>query len=318
MKRGIFIACALGALLIVVGWSVWRARERSGEEAARAQVLGGDGGGIARADPASEHFDVPALAAAAAAAAAEPGFQALIVMRHEHLVLARYGSGTSGDTVIDSGAFAQAPLGLLVGIAAHDDLLPPSALNGFQPEKLRAAVEAAARTPYAVYLGRKLWRPLHAGPAWIALPQPGGASPADCCLHARVLDWMRVAGVLVGGGRFEGTSVVAPAWLARMLQPVSADGRHGFGLELAGAAQGLEPFVLDDALFLRGPAHWRLWMLPSAQLAVLFGARAAPPGAPAAPAWDETRIANLVFRALTDPPAPTGPSSLLQRLVPRH
>ena len=77
----------------------------------------------------------------------------------------------------------------------------------------------------------------------------------------------------------------------------------------------VEPFVLDDVFFLRGPARWRLWLLPSAHLAVLFGAQG--PRA-ASQDWDETRIPNLVLRALSDVPAPTGPTSLLQRLVPRH
>lgn len=309
------LALALGAVLLVVLWS--RARQPGGAEAARAPVTGGDGGGLAHADPASEHFDVAGLTQAAAAASAEPGFQALIIMRHEHIVLERYGSGTAADTVIDSGPLAQGVLGLLAGIAAHDDLLPRTDLNGFRAERLRAGIEAAARTPYAVYLAQKLWQPLNAAPAWIALPGPGGVTPVDCCLHAHVLDWMRVAGVLVGDGRFEGTTVAPAGWVTRMLQPISADGRHGFGLELAGAAQGLEPFVLDDAFFLRGPAHWRLWMLPNEHLAVLFGAHESAAAASPRP-WDETRIANLVFRALSDQPAPTSPSSLLQRLVPGH
>jgi hypothetical protein len=312
MRRRLSIALALGAVLLIAGWTLWQARVERQTQAARAPVSGGDAGGLARADPVSEQFDGAALAQAAAAAAAEPGFQTLIVMRHEHVVLERYGAGTVADTVVDSGAFAAGVLGLLVGIAAHDDLLNLSGINGFNADRLQAAIEAAAHTPYALYLERKLWRPLNAAPAWIALSQPGGATPAGCCLHARVIDWMRVAGVLVGEGRFEGTIVVPPAWIARMMRPVSADGRHGFGIELAGAAQGSEPFALADACFLRGPAHWRLWMLPSAHLAVLFGA------ADASQSWDETQIANRVLRALTDLQTPNGPSSLLQRLVPGH
>jgi hypothetical protein len=319
MKRNHALALALGALLILagLGLAVWRAHGRSGAGPARVPVAGGDAGGIAHAELASEHFDAAPLAQAATAAAAEAGFQALIVMRHEHIVFERYAHGTAADTVIDSGAFAEGVLGVLAGIAARDDFLPRNALNGFRAERLRSAIEMASRTPYAVYLGRKLWRPVNAAPAWIALPQPGAPAPADCCLHARVLDWMRIAGVLVGDGRFEGTTVAPAGWVARMARPITADGHHGFGLELMGAAQGAEPLLLDDAFLLRGPGHWRLWMVPSAQLAVLFGAQ--PPGATdAAAAWDETRIANLVFRALNDQPAPSGPSNLLQRLVPGH
>jgi hypothetical protein len=313
MKRGHAIALALGAALIVTVWTLWRAHGGAPSVVAQAQVVGGDAGGLAHAEPASEHLDTALLAQAAAAAAAEPGFQALIVMRHEHIVFERYALGTGPDTVIDSGALAEGVLGLLVGIAARDDFLPRTVVSGFRAERLRAAIETATRTPYAVYLGRKIWRPLNAASAWIALSAPGAPAPADCCLHARVLDWMRVAGVLVGDGRFEGTTVAPPGWVARMLRPVSAGGQRGFGLQLVPAAHGVEALVPEDAFFLRGSAHWRLWMVPSAQLAVLFGA-----DADAGAAWDETRIPNLVFRALTDQPAPTGPANLLQRLVPGH
>jgi hypothetical protein len=316
MKRRYAIALALGALLLVAGYGLWRGFWHAGASTARAPVSGGDAGGLARADPASEQLDAADLAQAAAAAAAEPGFQALIVMRHEHIVFERYSHGTAADTVIDSGPMAQGVLGLLVGIATRDDFLPRTGFGGFRAEPLRTAIETAARTAYADYLGRKLWRPLNAAPAWIALPAPGSATPADCCLHARVLDWMRVAGVLVGDGVFEGTTIAPEGWVARMLRPISADGLHGFGVELAGAAHGLEPLQLSDAYFQRGTGHWRLVMAPGAHLALLFGA----PGAAdaAAAAWDETRIANLVFHALRDLPAPNGPSTLLQRLVPAH
>ena len=33
---------------------------------------------------------------------------------------------------------------------------------------------------------------VNAAPAWIALPAIGAATPADCCFHARLLDWMPV------------------------------------------------------------------------------------------------------------------------------
>jgi hypothetical protein len=313
MKRSYVIA--LGVVLLVAGLGLWRTRGPAGADPARALVIGGDAGGIAHADPASEQLDAPDLAQAASTAAAEPGFQALIVMRHEHVVLERYGHGTAADTVVDSGAMAEGVLGLLVGIAARDDFLPRTELRGFRAAPLRAAIETAARTSYPDYLGRKLWRPANAAPAWIALPAPGSAVPADCCLHARVIDWMRVAGVLLGDGTFEGTSIAPAGWVARMLRPVSADGLHGFGVELAGAARGLEPLQFSDAFFLRGPGHWRLVMAPGAHLAVLFGATAV---VDATADWDETRIANLVFRALRDQSVPDAPSSLLQRLVPAH
>ncbi len=310
----------LAALAVVtvpaLAWIYRAAHEHSGA-LARAVVPGGDGGGIARAEPAAEQIDPAGLVQAEQAALAEPGFRALVVMRDEHIVRERYGGGLDGASVIDSGGFALALVGVLAGIASRNDALPATVLNGFNPARVRAGIEAAAHLPYALYLSRKLWQPLNAADASIALPAPAAPAPADCCLYARVLDWMRVAGVLAGEGRFEGTLLVPPAWIVRMRQAVSADGRHGFGVELASAATGAEPLAAADAIFLRGPGHWRLWIVPSAHLAVLFGAEPAPDAAAMA-TWDETRLPNILIRSLTDAPAPADHATPLQRLVPAH
>jgi hypothetical protein len=54
----------------------------------RAGVTGGDAGGLARAQPAEEHFDAAALERVTGDAAAAE-LQALVVMRHEHVVFER-------------------------------------------------------------------------------------------------------------------------------------------------------------------------------------------------------------------------------------
>ena len=64
--------------------------------------------------------------------------------------------------------------------------------------------------------------------------------------------------VLLDDGNFEGKAVVPSGWVERMRRPTSADGSAGFGVELAAAAHGAEPFAAEDLLFLRGPGRWRL------------------------------------------------------------
>ena len=105
-----------------------------------------------------------------------------------------------------------------------------------------------------------------------------------------------------------------------MARPLSLDSVHGFGIELGAAAQGAEPFAAAGVLFLRGPARWRMWVVPSLKLAVLFGAASSgsAPGATPVAAADETRLPNLVIRALSDRPAQSGDVTDLQRLVPGH
>jgi hypothetical protein len=295
---------------------------------ARVLVRGGDGGGLPRALPQDEQLDAAKLERARDDAATA-GLQAFVVMHHDHIVFERYGHGVDADTVIDSGPFAQALLALAVGVAVQSDNLPVPAVSGFDPPHLRDAVEAAAHQSYADFLSRRLWSRLNAGPAEVRLPAAGAQAPADCCFEARLLDWMRIAGLLLEDGRFEGTDVVPRGWVARMLRPISADGARGFGVELAPAAHGAQPFAAEGVFFLRGNGHWRLWLMPTLKLAVLFGARPEPDsaGAPssgqasglaAAERWDETRLPNLVIAALTQAPTQRDATQRLQQLVPGH
>lgn len=310
--------------------SLWWWQQAHRITALQVPVAGGDGGGLALADPDYEHVDGAALERASRDPVAA-GLAAFIVMRHGHVIFERFGAGMHADTEIDSGPFAQGLVALLGGIAFQEGKVSGAQLSEFDPARWRAAIEHGTGESYADYLSHKLWVRLNAPPAWIELPAPGAAVPADCCFHARVLDWMRVAGLLIDDGSFEGTRVLRRGWVAHMRQSVSADGRRGLGIELAAAAHGAAPFDASDSFFLRGRARWRLWLVPSLHLAVLFGAeeqvpqrqspQTSPLSAPAASpgeSWDETRLPNLVIDAVTDRTASQRSESLLQQLVPHH
>ena len=318
--RAALIGAAGVALLLALLWPRFPGRQAG---AARVLVGGGDAGGMARVSPLQEHLDSAALEDASRDTAAE-GLQALIVLRHGYIVYERFGHGYDAGTVIDSGAFAQVLLALAAGIAAHDDRLSLQSLNGFDPVRVRDAIEAGTRQSYPDYLSQRLWRRLNAAAAWIDTPATGApgvpgatapvpaAVPADCCFHARVLDWLRVAAVLLDDGRFEGKAVVPAGWVERMRRPVSASGSEGFGVELASAAHGAEAFAAEDVFFLRGPGRWRLWLMPTLNLGVLFGS------ASQLPAWDETRLPNLVIRAVSERAPQRDTGSQLRQLVPGH
>jgi len=287
--------------------------------APRVAVAGGDAGGLPRALPAQERIDAVALEHALQDPAAAQ-LAAFVVMRDEHLVFEHYGHGLAADSIIDGGHFAEGLLAMAAGAAVQQGALNIDAMHGFDPQALRTAIESGTRQRYESYLSRMIWSPINAAPAWIELPASGAATPGDCCLHARVLDWMRVASLLVGDGRFEGRQVLPAGWVQRMQRPLSLDAVRGFGLQLAPAAHGAEPFATAGVLFLRGPGRWRLWLVPTLKLAVLFGAAAPTPAsdAPRGGDWDETRLANLVIRAVSDRPAQPGDLTELQRLVPAH
>ena len=95
----------------------------------------------------------------------------------------------------------------------NEGALPPQcAAAASIRDALRAAIEAGTQRAYARFTCRgKLWSRLNAAAAGSQLPMRGAATPADCCFHARVLDWMRVASLLVQDGRFEGKRWCRPA-----------------------------------------------------------------------------------------------------------
>ena len=279
-------------------------------------VTGGDAGGLPRALPADERIDAAALEHALQDPTAA-GLAAFVVMRDEYLVFEHYGRGFGADSIIDGGHFAEGLIAMAAGAAMQQGALGPDAMHGFDAGALRGAIESGTQQRYETYLSRRIWSPINAAPAWIELSAAGASTPADCCLHARVQDWMRIGGLLVGDGRFEGKQVLPPGWTQRMARPLSLDAVRGFGLQLAPAAHGAEPFATPGVLFLRGPDHWRLWLVPTLKLAVLFGAAPAS-GATRADDWDETRLANLVIRAVSDRPPQPGDLTDLQRLVPGH
>jgi hypothetical protein len=305
------VVIGAGSIALIALLSLWWLSGPGQPSGPRVDIPGGDAGGIPRVSSREAHLDVTALQAACGDAAAA-GLQALVVMRGDYIVFERYARGFSADARVDSGPFARTLLALTAGIAHHDDRVPLPDIAGFDPAALRQAIESGTHQPYPEYLSLRLWRPLNAANAWIALPARGAAAPADCCVHARIIDWVRVAMLLLADGRFEGKAVVPAGWVQHMRQPVSASGAEGFGIELAPAAHGAEAFADRDLLFMRGPARWRIWIMPTLRLALLYGASTD------AAHWDETRLPNLVIRALSEPAAPGDVGSKLQQLVPGH
>jgi hypothetical protein len=276
-------------------------------------IAGGDGGGLPLAQPEEEHFDVVALERGRADPAAA-GLVAWMVMRHGHLVAEHYAHGLGRDSAVDLGPAAQVLVALLAGVVVADHTLTPEQLGGFDATAWKSAIERSAQQPYAELLSRRLWSRLNAARGWIELPAVGAAVPADCCLHARLQDWLRLGALLTDQGRFEDSPVVPPNWIERL-------SAQGLGIERSDSAHGMAPFAAPDVIFLRGPGRWRMWMSPSLHLTVLFGSAAGTSSASGPGArdnWDETRLPNLVIEAVTDRAAPHGGQSLLQQLVPNH
>jgi len=183
------------------------------------------------------------------------------------------------------------------------------------PQLLALGIERAARMRYADYLSRVLWQRLGAADAWLWLDRPGGTAHADCCMLARQGDWIRVGQLLVSDGRYRGSELMRPGWVALMRAPSTANADHGAFLRVgARVSGGSEPYAAPDLFVLDGGAGNRMWMVPSMQLVVLLlGATADGNN------WDDTRIPNLVVRAAHDYlPAAARPGGDISAIVPGH
>lgn len=297
------------AILVLLGAAAawWR-----GHAVPTVPLPGGDGGGLPRAAAESEGFDAVAMTSALELARSE-GMQAFIVSRHGHVVLAEYANGLGAQSRSRAtGDFATALVALAAGVAREEGLLDEHAVAAFDPARIASAIATASKQSYPQFLSRAVWKPVNAANAVIDLPATGAPVPADCCVLARTGDWMRIAELLLQGGRFEGTQVVSAQWVQKMIEPRDARRTQGSGVWLASSARGAEPFASDGVFYLKGEGRSRLWMAPALQTAVLFVA-----AGDESSGWDETRLPNRVFRALGVVPS-TSTHDSLNDLVPGH
>jgi hypothetical protein len=276
----LFAFIALGVLA-----GVWRWRTPPATAAGSVVIAGGDGGGLPRASPQLEGFDATALQTAATSAFKQ-GVSALLIMRHGHLVYERYSAEADASAVVEGGGLANGLLIVAAGIAVseHGMVMPPPPIDA---GRLAAAIAAASGRTYPSFLSRHIWQPLHAAPAYWT----------STGISARCVDWLRVGELLLHDGRFEGTQVVQPGWIAR------------HATQLFGA--GVDSPLGSGWLSLQGPGSTRLWLAPRFDVAILRVAAAPLPGA----AVDEA-LARTIANTLRDRPATGG--SGLNDLVPGH
>ena len=270
-------------------------------------VAGGDGGGLARAEPDSEQIDAAPLDSAWQSAR-QQGARALLVMRHGHLVFERYRSSADASARIDGGAMSATVLALLAGIAQGERSDPLTEGTAVDAPALQAAVQRAAQGPFEAYLSRQLWRPLDADTAWY-MPAPDGSQRPDCCLHARASDWLRIGQLLLDQGRDRGEQRVPARWVAAMLRPSAVDPTRGIAVRLAPRGHAVRNLV-----WLPGAQGSRLWLAPSLQLAVLRIDSAAADS----PAERDAEWLDPLLRAVRDRGQSTDAGDLLDQLVPGH
>jgi hypothetical protein len=254
------VVAVAGLLLIACGWW-WLTQQGRGPGSAGVAIGGGDGGGLPRATPVEEHMSTVALTAARATAQ-QRKLDFLLVARHGHLLLDYFATPEQQDRLLNGGALSDAVM--------------------VQLGEARPA-EAVA---LAGALSRQVWQPLNARSARLI----GGR------VHARAMDWLRVALLLLGGGQFEGTEISNATRVA--------------DVHYESAAPSGEALAHRDARELRAPGGVMLWLVPSLQLAVLHGGGTV--------AGADTLLINQLIRGVEDRDDHAVEHALLNQLVPGH
>jgi CubicO group peptidase (beta-lactamase class C family) len=257
--------------------------------------------------------------------------RALVVGRGGHIVFEKYWGETSAETPVKLSGFTPVLASLLVGTAMNDrlirDLDAPAAeiaksladdpRAGISPRQLMAqydaeaaadvntlarTLEGALGSTYEQLVAERLWKPLGAGDFSLARrSEPGkpGVIRADCCITARLGDWMRVGELLANDGVFEGNQFTPPRYVHLMLSPARKDAPHGFFTRVDGQ------FAARDVAWLEAEGKQRLWIVPSLQLVILRVGDEPP----ASQGFDEAMIPDTIIRGTSGwQPAQAGES----------
>ncbi len=337
-------AAAAGILLVLVtmrtagdlGYWRWYSASigRMDAEAGAAMVspripIRGEAAGLPRATPEAESL-LPEALAVAREEAAKRGAQAVIVHRHGHRVFEYFSAGRNGAVQVSGGQLAALPFALALGTLADNgrvsfdaalqalrEAMPP--VTGWRNPWSAAAHARFGLRPapplllqdadgdVANTLAQRVWLPLHAGPAYL-WGRDDKALRVDCCMVARIDDWMRLGDLLLAQGTYEGERLASPDWLRKLL-PRDAEGRaQPVWLARQVPWQGAEPPAERDVYWFDLGEDLRLWLAPRRGLAVLVwadGGRA------------RDTIPNIILRGLNDQAPPIGGTGL-NELVPGH
>lgn len=299
--------------------------------AARVQPrlqLAGTVSALPRAEAIAERVAPEALVLAGEEAGRQQ-LRALVVHRHGHRVFEQFAAGSSGTSEVAGGELAAMPFALAIGVladagridrlaavaavreAAHpgDAWRNPWSAAARQRLALRAAPPLLlqdADGDVATTISQRVWLPLGAADAWL-WGRDDTALRVDCCMVARVDDWMRLGDLLLNEGSYQGERIVSADWIRHLLA-ADADGRrHPVWLGAQQPWQGDEPPVARDALWFDLGTDLRLWLAPRRGLAVLVWG-----GTPR-----DTLIPNIILRGLLDQ-VPVGGAAELDDLVPGH
>jgi hypothetical protein len=298
----------------------------------RLAIKGGDGGGVPTATPEIEGL-YPQAVSDAIAAARMQGASALVVHRHGHRVGAYFASGKDGSTLLAGGQLSPTLMMLATGALADSrqvefgQAVAAVKAVAHADEGWRNPWSAGARARFALAappalltkdlegslantLSLRIWQPLGAGDAYL-WGYDDSHVRLDCCVAARLDDWMRMGDVLLRQGEYEGSRIVSVDWMRHVLAMDAGGTNHPVWVGIPGALAGDEPPAARETYWFDLGPTVRLWLLPRRGLSILVWA------ASASQARDPA-IPNLLIRGLVEQSVAPGATTNISDIVPGH
>jgi hypothetical protein len=297
----------------------------------RMVIRGGDGGAVPVATPEVEGLYAQAVSDAIVAARKQ-GVSALLVHRHGHRVAAYFANGKDGSTLLPGGQLSPALMMLATGALADsrqvdfDQAVALVKAAAHPGEGWRNPWSAAARSRFqlsappalltkdlegtlANTLSLRIWQPLGAGDAFLWGSDDNHVR-LDCCVAARLDDWMRVGDLLLRMGEYEGSRIVSVDWMRRVMAMDGNGTSHPAWVGTTGALTGDEPPAAHETFWFDLAPGVRLWLLPRRGLSILVWTGNDQALDPAIP--------NLIIRGLVEQSVAPGATTNISDIVPGH
>jgi hypothetical protein len=158
-------------------------------------------------------------------------------------------------------------------------------------------------------LSRRVWLPLQAGDAWL-WGRDDTALRVDCCVVARLDDWVRVGDLFLGQGSYQGERIVSADWMRQLLAADAHGQVHPVWMTAQRPWTGAEPPAARDVYWFDLESDVRIWIVPRRGVVVLQWSR----GDEAS----DTTLLNIILRGLTDQSPSIGGAAELNDIVPGH
>ncbi len=177
-------------------------------------------------------------------------------------------------------------------------------------ELVALVVERATGRRYAEFIGTEILKPIGAPGGEVWVNRPGGLAHAGCCTMLPAQSWLRMAILIMQGGKWNGRALLPAGYVASMKTGTAQNPYYGLGLWLAGPyveRRGFanparpvpktlhsEPYLARDLVLFDGNSNQSVYIVPSAKLIVLRTGDTPPK----TPEWDNSVLPNTLLRGI--------------------